>query len=58
MHTISAHLSFKIVAIIRPKGGEDRPPEHSFATIDEEPDDVEGDGACDDEFHYYALGLS
>ncbi len=33
------------------KGAEDCPPERAFATIDEEPDYAEDDGACDDEFH-------
>jgi hypothetical protein len=39
------------------KGPEDCPPERAFATIDEEPDDAEDDGASDDEFHYFASFL-
>ena len=40
------------------KGPEDRPPERAFATIDEEPDDAEDDGACDDEFHDFISFLA
>ena len=40
------------------KGSEDCPPERAFATIDEEPDDAEDDGACDDEFHDFVSFLA
>ena len=39
------------------KGPADCPPERTFATIDEEPDDAEDDGTSDDEFHYFASFL-
>jgi hypothetical protein len=39
------------------KGPENSPPERAFAAIDEEADNAEDDGACDDEFHYFASFL-
>ena len=52
-----SYLPFKIAAMIRPKGPRIAP-QSAFATIDEEPDDAEDDGACDDEFHDFVSFLA